>query len=140
MLFIAVKRQEKRLTVITTSNAISPLLWDDIVSQCSILCTRFFYSLKFDSPYFVVQPIICLDMWEVSNTFLPSSIFVLFLHLNRSYIIHDNIWLFFFPFPPACLLSGLQGMKKLNSFWPRTSTCSNLIIVLSMNLKVSSYG
>ncbi|CAK9328340.1 unnamed protein product [Citrullus colocynthis] len=37
--WLVLKRQEKRLTVITTSNAISPLLWDDI-------------------------PIICLDMWE----------------------------------------------------------------------------
>lgn len=104
LLIVSVKRQEKRLAVITTSNALSPILWDDIVSKCPFLSTRFFNSQKFDSPYFVVQPIICLDLWEVSNTYLPSNICFLFHHLNKSYMIT------FVFFSPACLLSGLQGM------------------------------
>ncbi|KAM7272129.1 hypothetical protein ACFE04_031343 [Oxalis oulophora] len=37
--WLVLKREEKRLEIITTSNAVNPLVWDDI-------------------------PIICLDMWE----------------------------------------------------------------------------
>ncbi|GAV76079.1 Sod_Fe_N domain-containing protein/Sod_Fe_C domain-containing protein [Cephalotus follicularis] len=51
--WLVLKREEKRLAVIKTSNAITPLVWDDI-------------------------PIICLDMWEVSNYISPHLMLFLF--------------------------------------------------------------
>lgn len=34
---ISVKREERRLEVVKTSNAINPLVWDDIVSRVSFI-------------------------------------------------------------------------------------------------------
>lgn len=36
-LSISVKRNEKRLAIATTTNAVTPLVWDDIVSKIPIL-------------------------------------------------------------------------------------------------------
>ena len=34
-----VKREEKRLAIVKTSNAVNPLVWNDIVRKIELLCT-----------------------------------------------------------------------------------------------------
>lgn len=108
---ISVKREEKRLEVVKTSNAINPLVWDDIVSRVSfILLWNFF--LKLD-----VASLITSLFFVTANHQLGcvgGNISPLFPHTPKKHFRNKQkmnllISFVFLSYSAALLLSGLQG-------------------------------